>query len=153
MYNNYLATYKNLTAVLKEMYKEYAFKNWYDHKPMFTNPADFYNCVIIQYLCSNRILSNLDGIYFQSYMKNPKRVTHTLFDELMNCSFNFDKSNQKEYEIYACEEYISTEIGRDFLVIENYLRKNRILSESKIFEYFERFNKKLKNNIGIKEGK
>ena len=147
MYNEYLACYHSLTRILKDNYKEYAFRNLYDHEPIFANPCEFYNFIVINYFQANHLITNVHAIYLRWDMKIRKRITHTIFDELMNCSFKFDKSYKRDFEVYACEEYISEEIGQDLLVIENYLAKNNILTAEKINLVLTQVKNQLKKNV------
>lgn len=63
--------------------------------------------------------------------------------KLLKASFFFDNEYKQDFEIYAGEEYISEQIGRDFLVIKNYLIKNKIYSYKNTFLLLDNCKEKL----------
>lgn len=131
MYNHYLANYKFLKTVLLESYKQFSNKNRDADGIIFKNTSDFYNSVILKYLCDNNLLLNFEFLFVD--IKKTPNLKISLFDELIKSEFDFNSEYKKDFEVFACEEYISNQIGRDFLIIHNYLIKNHLMKNKNVY--------------------
>lgn len=133
MYNHYLANYEFLQSTLQKTLKEYRFNNFdpLEQKNTFKNLSNLYNLVILKYLTNNALIS--DYMFLFIPFKTIPELKISLADEIIKSEFSFDNEYKQDFEIYAGEEYISEQIGRDFLVIKNYLIKNKIYSYKKTF--------------------
>lgn len=133
MYNRYLANYEYLQATLQKTLKNYRFNNFdsLEQENTFKNLSHFYNVVILKYLVNNDLIGDLEFLFIN--FKTIPQLKFSLADEIIKSEFSFDSEYKEDFEIYAGEEYISEQIGRDFLVIKNYLIKNKIYSYKKTF--------------------
>ena len=133
MYNRYLANYEFLQTTLQKTLKEYRFNNFDSlvGKNTFKNLSHLYNLVILKYLTNNGLIGDLGFLFI--HFKTIPQLKFSLADEIIKSEFVFDSEYKEDFEIYAGEEYISEQIGRDFLVIKNYLIKNKIYSYKKTF--------------------
>lgn len=133
MYNRYLANYEYLQATLQKTLKNYRFNNFdsLDGKNTFKNLSHLYNLVILKYLVNNGLIGDFEFLFID--LKTIPELKISLADEIIKSEFSFNNEYKQDFEIYAGEEYISEQIGRDFLVIKNYLIKNKIYSDKKTF--------------------
>ena len=143
MYNHYLANYEYLQTTLTKTLKEYRFNNFdsLEQENTFKNLSHLYNLVILKYLTNNDLIS--DFMFLFIHLKTIPELKISLADEIIKSEFSFDSEYKKDFEIYAGEEYISEQIGRDFLVIKNYLIKNKIYSYKKTFSLLDSCREKL----------
>lgn len=143
MYNHYLANYEFLQTTLTKTLKEYRFNNFdsLDGKNTFKNLSNLYNCVILKYLTNNGLIEDLMFLFI--HFKTIPQLKFSLADEIIKSEFSFDSEYKEDFEIYAGEEYISEQIGRDFLCIKNYLIKNKIYSYKKTFLLLDACREKL----------
>ena len=148
MYNHYLANYKFLHFTLQETLKEYRFNNFdpLEQKNTFKNLSNLYNLVILKYLTNNGLIS--DYMFLFIHFKTIPELKISLADEIIKSEFYFNNEYKQDFEIYAGEEYISEQIGRDFLVIKNYLIKNKIYSYKKTFLLLDECREKLHQLTG-----
>lgn len=132
MYNQYLANYDFLQSTLQKTLKDYRFNNFdsLEQKNTFKNLSHLYNLVILKYLTNNALIS--DYMFLYIHFKTIPELKISLADEIIKSEFSFNEYKQ-DFEIYAGEKYISEQIGRDFLVIKNYLIKNKIYPYKKTF--------------------
>lgn len=131
MYNRYLANYEFLHTTLQKTLKKYRFNNFdsLDGKNTFKNLSHLYNLVILKYLVNNSLIDDFEFLFID--FKTIPELKFSLADEIIKSEFCFDSEYKEDFTIYAGEEYISEQIGRDFLVIKNYLIKNKIYSYKK----------------------
>ena len=100
-------------------------------KNTFKNLSHLYNLVILKYLVNNGLIGDFEFLFID--LKTIPELKISLADEIIKSEFSFNNEYKQDFEIYAGEEYISEQIGRDFLVIKNYLIKNKIYSDKKTF--------------------
>lgn len=133
MYNGYLARYEYLHTTFKEMIEKYRFNNFdsIEGKNTFKNLCDFYNNIIIKNLIKNDLLINFEFLFLD--LKRIPELKVSLSDEILKSQFDFNSEYKKDFEIFACEEYISNQIGRDFLIIHNYLIKNHLMKNKNVY--------------------
>lgn len=133
MYNGYLAQYEYLHTTFQKMVKEYRFHNFdsIEGKNTFKNLCDFYNTVIITNLIKNDLLIDYEFLFI--HIKRIPELKVSLSDEILKSQFDFNSEYKKDFEIFACEEYISDRIGRDFLIIHNYLIKNHLMKNKNVY--------------------
>ena len=143
MYNRYLANYEFLQATLQKTLKKYRFNNFdsLDGKNTFKNLSHLYNLVILKYLVNNSLIDDFEFLFID--FKTIPELKFSLADEIIKSEFYFDSEYKEDFTIYAGEEYISEQIGRDFLVIKNYLIKNKIYSYKKTFLLLDECKDKL----------
>ena len=144
MYNRYLANYEYLRATLQKTLKEYRFNNFdsLDGENTFKNLSHLYNLVILKYLVNNGLIDDFEFLFI--HFKTIPALKYSLADEIIKSEFYFDNEYKEDFEIYAGEKYISEQIGRDFLVIKNYLIKNKIYSYKKTFLLLDECKDKLR---------
>ena len=143
MYNRYLANYEFLHTTLQKTLKKYRFNNFdsLDEKNTFKNLSHLYNLVILKYLVNNSLIDDFEFLFID--FKTIPELKFSLADEIIKSEFYFDSEYKEDFTIYAGEEYISEQIGRDFLVIKNYLIKNKIYSYKKTFLLLDECKDKL----------
>ena len=143
MYNRYLANYEFLHTTLQKTLKKYRFNNFdsLDGKNTFKNLSHLYNLVILKYLVNNSLIDDFEFLFID--FKTIPELKFSLADEIIKSEFYFDSEYKEDFTIYAGEEYISEQIGRDFLVIKNYLIKNKIYSYKKTFLLLDECKDKL----------
>ena len=143
MYNRYLANYEFLHTTLQKTLKKYRFNNFdsLDGKNTFKNLSHLYNLVILKYLVNNSLIDDFEFLFID--FKTIPELKFSLADEIIKSEFYFDSEYKEDFKIYAGEEYISEQIGRDFLVIKNYLIKNKIYSYKKTFLLLDECKDKL----------
>ena len=143
MYNRYLANYEFLHTTLQKTLKKYRFNNFdsLDRKNTFKNLSHLYNLVILKYLVNNSLIDDFEFLFID--FKTIPELKFSLADEIIKSEFYFDSEYKEDFTIYAGEEYISEQIGRDFLVIKNYLIKNKIYSYKKTFLLLDECKDKL----------
>ena len=143
MYNHYLANYEFLHTTLQKTLKKYRFNNFdpLEQENTFKNLSELYNLVILKYLTNNDLIGDFEFLFI--HFKTIPALKFSLADEIIKSEYFFDSEYKEDFEIYAGEEYISEQIGRDFLVIKNYLIKNKIYSYKKTFLLLDECREKL----------
>lgn len=133
MYNGYLARYEYLHTTFQDMVKKYRFHNFdsIKGKNTFKNLCNFYNTVIITNLIRNDLLIDYEILFL--FIKTIPELKVSLSDEILKSQFDFNSEYKKDFEIFAGEEYISNQIGRDFLIIHNFLIKNHLMKNKDIY--------------------
>ena len=133
MYNEYLARYEYLHTTFKDMVEKYRFNNFdsSEGKNTFKNLCDFYNNIIIINILRNGLLINFEFLFLD--IKRIPELKVSLSDEILKSQFDFNSEYKKDFEIFAGEEYISNQIGRDFLIIHNYLIKNHLMKNKNVY--------------------
>ena len=98
--------------------------------------------MILKYLVNNSLIDDFEFLFID--FKTIPELKFSLADEIIKSEFYFDSEYKEDFTIYAGEEYISEQIGRDFLVIKNYLIKNKIYSYKKTFLLLDECKDKLR---------
>ena len=155
---DYLAKYRYLRDVLKDNFELYSRKNNYDslnRERYFYTPCDFYNLVIVEYLSINHLLTSpqFDVVALFAKFKKVKKIKHTLFDLLLNCDFKLDPEYSKvDYHVEGIrEDDLTNHAMQDFLIIYNYLYKNKIMPDEEIKELLTKIERNYRNNLGVKK--
>ena len=153
---DYLAKYRYLRDVFKDNFELYSRKQNYDslnHEKYFKSPCDFYNLVIVEYLSINHLLTSpqFDVVALLAKFKKVKKIKHTLFDLLLDCDFEFDP----EYSQVDChvegirEDDLTSKAMQDFLIIYNYLYKNKIMPDEEIKQLLTKIERNYRKNLGV----
>ena len=158
MIKDYLVKYRYLRDVFKDNFELYSHKQNYDslnRERYFDTPCAFYNFVIVEYFSTNYLLNSpqFDIVGLFTKFRNVKKIKHTLFDLLLDCDFEFDLEYSKvDYHVEGIrEDDLTNHAMQDFLIIYNYLYKNKIMPDEEIKELLTKIERNYKKNLGVKK--
>ena len=158
MIKDYLVKYRYLRDVFKDNFELYSCKHNYDslnRERYFDTPSAFYNLVIVEYFSTNHLLTSphFDIVGLFTKFKQVKKIKHTLFDLLLDCDFELDPEYSKvDYHVEGIrEDDLTSHAMQDFLIIYNYLYKNKIMPIEDIKELLTKIERNYKKNLGVKK--
>lgn len=158
MIRDYLVKYRYLRDVFKDNFDLYSRKHNYDNlnkEQYFATPSAFYNLVIVEYFSTNHLLTSpqFDIVGLFTKFRNVKKIKHTLFDLLLDCDFEFDPEYSKvDYQVEGIrEDDLTNHAMQDFLIIYNYLYKNKIMPDEEIKQLLTKIERNYRKNLGVKK--
>lgn len=158
MIKDYLVKYRYLRDVFKDNFELYSHKQNYDslnRERYFDTPSAFYNLVIVEYFSTNHLLTSphFDIVGLFTKFKQVKKIKHTLFDLLLDCDFELDPEYSKvDYHVEGIrEDDLTNHAMQDFLIIYNYLYKNKIMPIEDIKELLTKIERNYRKNLGVKK--